>query len=113
MKTVLPSASLQNTRPVWTTRPGGKQSVVRFSIMTPPTSAGPRFLTLSQVAEELSVTHSQVYALVRSGDLGGIQIGGRNQWRVERSKLDRYIDQAYRRAAQSSRSLPAELPDDG
>ena len=45
-----------------------------------------RFLTLADVAEILNISASQTYALVRSGDLQGIQIGGRNQWRVERSK---------------------------
>ena len=44
----------------------------------------PRFLTLSDVAEELQVSLSQVRALVRSGELPAIQIGGRNQWRTER-----------------------------
>ena len=47
-----------------------------------------RFLTLHDVAEELNISVSQTYALVRSGDLQGIQIGGRNQWRVERVKLE-------------------------
>jgi excisionase family DNA binding protein len=80
--------------------------------MPPPTERpGPRFLTLPQVAEELAVTQSQVYALVRSGDLVGIQIGGRNQWRVERVKLEEYIDRAYQRTADSLAELPASLPD--
>ena len=30
--------------------------------------------------------------MVRSGDLKGIQIGGRNQWRVERVKLEEFIE---------------------
>ena len=48
----------------------------------------PRFLTLSDVAEELQVSLSQVRALVRSGELPAIQIGGRNQWRIERSRFE-------------------------
>jgi excisionase family DNA binding protein len=44
--------------------------------------ASERFLTLADVAEILNISASQTYALVRSGDLQGIQIGGRNQWRV-------------------------------
>ena len=39
--------------------------------------SAPRFLTLSDVAEELQVSLSQVRALVRSGELPAIQIGGR------------------------------------
>ncbi len=68
-----------------------------------------RFLTLADVSEILNISASQAYALVRSGDLQGIQIGGRNQWRVERNKLEDYIDQAYRRTASALAELPTEL----
>ena len=71
-----------------------------------------RFLTLADVAEILNISTSQTYALVRSGDLKGIQIGGRNQWRVERSKLEQYIDQAYQRTEVSLADLPSTLPSD-
>ena len=74
---------------------------------TPP---GPRFLTLAQVAEELQTSTSQTYALVRSGDLRGIQIGGRNQWRVERVMLEEFIEQAYRRTRQQLDQLPDDPP---
>lgn len=57
-----------------------------------------RFLTLGDVADVLNISASQTYALVRSGDLQGLQIGGRNQWRVERTKLEEYIERAYQRA---------------
>ncbi len=69
-----------------------------------------RFLTLADVAEILNISASQTYALVRSGDLVGIQIGGRNQWRVERSKLEDYIEQAYQRTASNLSELPVALP---
>lgn len=36
----------------------------------------PRFLTLTDVGEELAVSQSQMYALVKSGDLPAIQVGG-------------------------------------
>jgi excisionase family DNA binding protein len=71
-----------------------------------------RFLTLADVSEILNVSTSQAYALVRSGDLQGIQIGGRNQWRVERTRLEAYIDEAYRRTAESLSDLPSTLPAD-
>jgi hypothetical protein len=32
---------------------------------------------------------------VRSGDLPAIKIGGRGQWRVERSALEEYIQHCY------------------
>ena len=76
-----------------------------------PDQPGPRFLTLPQVADELTVSQSQVYALVRSGDLLGIQIGGRNQWRVERAQLEEYIQRAYRRTADTLAELPTSLTD--
>jgi excisionase family DNA binding protein len=54
-----------------------------------------RFLLLSDVAAELNVTDSQVYHMVRSGELPAIKIGGRGQWRVERSRLEEYIQRKY------------------
>jgi excisionase family DNA binding protein len=59
----------------------------------------PRFLLLSDVAAELNVTDSQVYHLVRSGDLPAIKIGGRGQWRVERNQLEEYIQAKYAETA--------------
>ena len=69
-----------------------------------------RFLTLPETAEILNVTVSQTYALVRSGELKGIQIGGRNQWRVERVMLEDFIQEAYKRTAAGLKDLPAEPP---
>ena len=63
-------------------------------------SGGSRFLKLTDVAEVLNVTTRQVYALVRSGDLRGIQVGGRNQWRVEDIELEGYIKRQYERATE-------------
>gem|GEM_PF-113486 len=54
-----------------------------------------RFLTLADVTEVLNISSAQAYALVRSGDLPAIQVGGRGQWRVEESELDAYIDREY------------------
>lgn len=54
-----------------------------------------RFLTLADVADVLNISASQVYALVRNGDVEAIKIGGRGQWRVERSKLEDYISRMY------------------
>jgi excisionase family DNA binding protein len=59
----------------------------------------PRFLLLSDVAAELNVTDSQVYHMVRSGELPAIKVGGRGQWRVERAKLEEYIQQKYAETA--------------
>lgn len=55
----------------------------------------PRFLTLTDVAEELNVSMSQARAMVRSGELPAIQVGGRGQWRVEQSVLEEFISDQY------------------
>lgn len=55
----------------------------------------PRFLTLADVSEILNVSAPQAYALVRSGELPAIQIGGRLQWRVEATELEKYIERMY------------------
>jgi len=65
--------------------------------------SAPRFLTLTDVAETLNISMSQARAMVRSGELPAIQVGGRGQWRVEKSVLEDYIEQAYRRTAASIR----------
>jgi excisionase family DNA binding protein len=57
--------------------------------------AAQRFLQLSDVAEVLNISASQTYALVRSGELPAIKIGGRGQWRVESSALEDYIARCY------------------
>ncbi|WP_415857191.1 helix-turn-helix domain-containing protein [Sinomonas sp. G460-2] len=55
----------------------------------------PRFLTLADVCELLQISSAQAYALVRSGELKAIQVGGRGQWRVEDVKLEEYIQASY------------------
>lgn len=57
--------------------------------------ASDRFLQLADVAEILNISSSQTYALVRSGELPAIKIGGRGQWRVERTALEDYIQRCY------------------
>lgn len=55
----------------------------------------PRFLQLADVAEILNISSAQAYALVRSGELNAIKVGGRGQWRVESDELERYIERMY------------------
>lgn len=63
--------------------------------------SGPRFLTLADVADTLNVSLSQVKALVRSGDLAGVKLGGRGVWRVEASELEAYIQRMYAQTRES------------
>ena len=76
----------------------------------------PRFLTLADVAETLNISASQTYALVRSGDLPAIKVGGRGQWRVEATELESYIARLYSETADFVRTHPlggdGESPDD-
>jgi excisionase family DNA binding protein len=60
--------------------------------------AMPRFLTLADVAEQLQINSPQAYALVRSGELKAIQVGGRGQWRIEEKMLEQYIEDRYAEA---------------
>ncbi|EFQ82683.1 DNA binding domain, excisionase family [Aeromicrobium marinum DSM 15272] len=75
-------------------------------------AASPRFLTLADVAEVLNVTVRQVYSLVRSGDLRGIQIGGRGQWRIEQVELEDYIQRQYDRTGPSADDREPSRDDD-
>ena len=61
--------------------------------------AARRFLQLADVAEILNISASQTYALVRSGALRAIKVGGRGQWRVESTELEAYIARCYEETA--------------
>jgi len=87
---------------------------------TNPASTLARFLTLADTAEVLNVSASQAYALVRSGELPAIKVGGRGQWRVERSVLESYIEAKYEESRRLSLwnqsdygSIPELLGDPG
>ncbi|WP_372595165.1 helix-turn-helix domain-containing protein [Actinotalea sp.] len=68
----------------------------------------PRFLTLADVTEVLNISSPQAYALVRSGELPAIQIGGRGVWRVEASELEAYIQRMYAQARERTSAAAAE-----
>ena len=71
---------------------------------------GRRFLTLADVAEILSTSVAQVRALVQSGELRYIQIGGRQQYRIETVELERYIERMY--AESDAKSHRGTIADD-
>ena len=70
-----------------------------------------RFLTIAQAAEELNVNQNQIRALLRAGELRGIQVGGRGVWRIGANDIEDYIAEAYRRTAE--RIAAGELVDEG
>ncbi len=80
-------------------------------------SAGPRFLTLPDVAEILNTSIAQVTALVRRGELRALKLGGRGQWRVETSELEAFIERMYAETQQHlegqrrERAVPEPEPD--
>ncbi len=74
-----------------------------------------RFIPLTEVSEILDVSADQAYALVRSGDLPAIKVGGRGQWRVETVELEAYIQRMYaetREIVDAQRKVPASSAGD-
>lgn len=69
-----------------------------------------RFLTTEQAAEELNVSSNQIRALLKTGELRAIQIGGRGMWRIGVDDLEDYIAGAYRRTQE--RIASGEIVDD-
>jgi len=70
-----------------------------------------RFLTLADVTEILNISSQQAYALVRSGELPAIQVGGQGkagQWRVEVDQLEAYIARMYSQTRARIDRTPSE-----
>lgn len=70
-----------------------------------------KFYTLDEVAESLAISMSQMRALVKRGEIEGIQIGGRGQWRSEDVKLDEYIKRLYEEQRQQREEDPDVWPE--
>lgn len=81
-------------------------SVARQGTPKPASEVAPRYLKLEDVAAYLSVSVPQVYALVRSGDLPAVKIGGRGVWRVDREKLDAYLENLEEETAKWAKAHP-------
>ena len=58
------------------------------------------------MATYLSVSVPQAYALVRSGELPAIKVGGRGVWRVDRNQLESYIDRLHEETSEWARQHP-------
>jgi excisionase family DNA binding protein len=69
-------------------------------------SIEPRFLTLEDVATFLNVSAAQAYALVRSGELPAVKVGGRGQWRVDKTQLESYIERLHEETREWAKSHP-------
>ena len=71
-----------------------------------PPRVEPRFFTLEDVASYLSVSVPQVYAIVRSGQLPAIKIGGRGVWRVAIEQLEAYVERLHRETQEWAEKHP-------
>ena len=71
-----------------------------------------RFLQLADVSEVLNISAAQTYALVRSGELPAIKVGGRGQWRVEEAELEKYIQRMYAQTREFVATHPLGGPGD-
>ena len=74
--------------------------------LMPTPGVEPRFYTLEDVATILNVRAAQVYALVRSGELPAVKLGGRGVWRVDRLQLESYIERMHEQTADWARKHP-------
>lgn len=73
----------------------------------------PRMLTPAQVKEILNVGLPTLYALLASGELRGLQLGGRRVWRVSEDDLADYLERAYKETQEriASGTIKAETPE--
>lgn len=52
-------------------------------------------MSVGQADDELNVSENQIRALPRTGELRGIQIGGRGLWRIGTADVESFITTAY------------------
>lgn len=69
-------------------------------------------MTVEQAAIELNVSENQIRAMLHSGELRGIQIGGRGLWRVGTQDFEDYIEAAYARTAERIAAGDLSAPDE-
>ncbi len=51
-----------------------------------------RLMTLKETAAYLNLSQAEVYSLARSGELPAVKIGARGSWRVDRRRLETFLD---------------------
>ncbi len=76
--------------------PQGSKDVEAMPAPEPQKPRFPRMLTLTQVKDILNVGMPTLYALLSSGELRGLQLGGRRMWRVSEDDLADYLERAYK-----------------
>jgi excisionase family DNA binding protein len=78
----------------------------RFSTTEANGRVQSRFLTLAEVAIYVHVSEAQAYALLRSGELPAMKIGGRGVWRIDRQRLEEFIERLTEETAGWVREHP-------
>ncbi len=58
-----------------------------------PTTPGPTFLTVAEVAAVMRVSKMSVYRLIHSGELQAVRFG--RSFRVPQAAVDTYLKQSY------------------
>jgi excisionase family DNA binding protein len=58
--------------------------------------ADEEWLTVNEVANRLRVTAQTVQRWLRSGELAGLNLGGKAGYRIRADDLERFIEQRYR-----------------
>lgn len=85
-----------------------------MSAMPEASASSQRFLAPAQVAELLSLEVGDVIALVKEGQLRGMQVGSPARWRIDESSLGEYIaaqSELSRRMALWQQSEVASFPE--
>lgn len=86
----------------WTSRVGAVVSSLVKRRYDGPVSGelkSRRFLTIEQAGEKRNVSYSQIRALLTTGELRAIQVGGRGGWRNGTNDVEDFIAEAYKRTA--------------
>lgn len=68
----------------------------------------PQFLRPEDVSEILNVPVGEIHELLTSGELLGIRVGARAQWRIDVEQLQLFIADAYEFEARAARWRQAE-----
>ena len=61
-----------------------------------------RFLTVTEAAELLKVSASDVHELIDSGELQAFRVGKRGPWRIEHEILELFIAEQYEDSRRSA-----------
>ena len=72
-----------------------------------------RFLSISETAELLTVSVTQVYNLVHRGELAAMRVGKRGPWRIDVSVVQSFIDDQYEMARRRALWHQSEFADSG